>query len=348
VRLVLFAVIASCADDVPPPPPLPSDAATDTDAAEDAGDAGRFCDGVELDDGILCTTDRCDGDRLDHLPDDGRCAHLARNPTCGTGTAAGFLMERVGICDPNQDCIFEWRPLVDCRGRSMRYCGDGVILRDEAGCIAATSTCGATTIVERDCADTLPPIHPFCDSLGFHYDGRGLCRGDPPSCTYTEQLEPCTASGPSCSGGFLTTHAAGCDPAVGCTETSTTNSCSDPSSTCAQNVLTTHEPTCTNATTCGAPTDRTTTCTGHSECSGRVYATYAPACDPIAERCGETLASSTDCAYLDDCFCNGAPPNATQQIVTGFCDPISGCDFATSPPVECPTQCRCTPTRVCN
>ena len=345
VRLLALIAFFACSDE-PPLPPAPRDAAI---AVEDGGtvDAGAFC-AIDPGDGIACTADLCDeaAERIDHLPDDSRCVALDREATCGTGTAAGSLVEAIGICDPLQDCRREWRSIRDCRGPPRRRCAGTAIARDDPGCIAATSSCGAVTTVERDCADGVPADR--CDGLTFRFGARAECSGDPPACTYSEQSEVCGARGPACSGGLLTTITAGCDPARGCTESSTTAGCFDPPSSCSGDVLTTYQPTCADASSCGAPSQTTTTCTGHTECDGRIHSVYAPACDPIGERCGEILSSATDCSYLDDCFCTGVPPAATQTIVTGLCTPQSGCAFSTSPPISCPTVCRCAPTRACN
>jgi hypothetical protein len=196
--------------------------------------------------------------------------------------------------------------------------------------------------VDREC--DAPPDR--CEGLVYHFDAVPECSGAPPSCSFTEETATCTAKSPSCTAGFLTTYAAGCD-AAGCTETSTITSCFDPESSCMGNILFSYAPACADDSACGTPISSMTTCTGHNECAGRVLSTYGPSCDAIDDRCEEMLLSTTDCGFLDDCFCSGVPPNATQQIVAGFCTVQSGCGFATSPPQACPNTCSCNP-RVCN
>jgi hypothetical protein len=376
-RSALLAALLAC-DEPPAPPPVRADAGLDAGVSDAAGDAGMcaadehcddgvLCNGLErctggacasetlvVEDGVACTTDRCDEPlgAILHVPDDLACAGLGARRACGTGTSAGSVVEGTGACDPIDGCVRAWAPIRDCTGAPSFTCDGAAIRRDQPACIAVTSSCGVASSIEEDCAGAIPSPHPFCDpSPAWHSNAAPVCRGEPPACGYTETVTPCVARPPACASGELTTFAAACADAAGCSETSTTSRCPDPPSTCAGPsplVLTTYAPSCASPMGCGSPAATMTTCPGRLACVGRVLTTYVPTCDPIGEACGEAVGSQSNCALLDDCICAGVPPNAYQQLTTGLCTTTSGCDFATSPPVTCPNQCRCTPTPVCN
>ncbi|MCA9580544.1 MAG: hypothetical protein KC416_02040 [Myxococcales bacterium] len=365
VALTMLALASACGDDTSSTNSSSSreggagmtdaslDAATDPDARAPLNDAGNtgdggggpctnasdcddglYCNGQETcdegtcqagtppaDDGISCTVDACDegSQRISNTPNDDLCNGLDSADRCGSGGSANLIVKDVGVCDAKTGC------------KAMRQ-------------------------TVENCDGSIPGNHPYCGGVTWHHNAKGACSGGgTPTCGFTESTTTCSAPGPSCSGGVLTTSTATCADSTGCGVSSGQSSCPDQSSTCTGGggtpvVLTTYAPACANGTSCGSATPTATTCTASNTCSNRVYQQRSPTCNATTESCGTKVDSTTDCKAADDCLIQNFGAACVIYVATGTCSAASGCDSTTSQ-IVCDSamgqSCTCSGTPRC-
>lgn len=258
----------------------------------DACDVAETCDGASTacpadgfatagvpcpDDGLVCTTDACDGA--------GTCAHPA-------GHAGTVCRAAAGVCDTAETCTGT-STLCPADG----FVGAGTVCRAASGscdvaeaCTGSSAACPtdgfapSTTVCRAaagvcDAAEHCTGTGAACPADGF-VDAGTVCRAGNGAC---DAAETCTGASATCPSDVLAAAGTVCRPASGVCDAAET--CDGVSANCGPNLL---KPAGTSCRPAAGICDVPESCTGASfACPNDVFLTAGTLCRVSADECDQ-------------------------------------------------------------
>ena len=317
-------------------PAVPSDAGRVDAAAPDSGprdggsdaagctadaqcDDGRFCNGAErcvaascapadapvnCDDGVSCTSDRCDEDTAS-------CVFTVNDDACTV--AAG------GRCDPAMGCQYPSCTAATCVADPCQTatCEDDVCVRRSA--CGGGQMCCAGACVAAGCNDGNSCTDDSCGVSGCLNNPNTASCNDGNACTTGDRCSggSCGGSALSCNDGNLCTNDS-CNPASGCQFVNNTAACNDGNACTTTDRCAIGACVGTGALSCNDGN----LCTNDScnPASGCQFVNNTAACD-----------DGNACTVSDTCSAGACAPggprscNDGNECTSNSCDPARGC-----------------------